>query len=308
MECFPPLALSWCIENLHFSLFFGVFLSVGLMARRNELAPLLTGGISPLRISRPGILIGVIASTFMCWANHSFLPTVSREMTWSWYSRIEHRQAMADQPITHAIFHNDRGDTFYFGQLYLKYRKGSVIRFISYSAEAGLPQIEIEGAEARWQAGAWAVKDGTARRLDEEGVSERAISELTAKEQRLLSWSLESLIPQHRHLSAMTTSQLKDYRQFLIKMGESGGASNAEIFRRWSASLFPLMFLCISLPFAITADLDRFWIRLFSALLLGCAYNATCLIAAALLSGHPLIALGLSAAWLAVLLGWKMRR
>jgi hypothetical protein len=68
------------------------------------------------------------------------------------------------------------------------------------------------------------------------------------------------------------------------------------------------MFLCISLPFAITADLDRFWIRLFSALLLGCAYNATCLIAAALLSGHPLIALGLSAAWLAVLLGWKMRR
>lgn len=274
---YPFRALQVAADMTPFAVLVGVFLSLGRLARRNEIAPLLLAGISPRRLALSSLAAGFLIAVALAYANHSLLPWAVKKASWAQYFLHENWQTTLGQPVRHAYMITPEGDSYYFGELYPPTSTARNVKFTVYDPMTGRPAMSVEGLEAQWKEDRWEVKDAVLRRfLADTSMSEIPLSQAaTDSGLQLLQYPLELLIPRHWDMSGMNSQELEGFHRRMMAHGSTGKAMVSEFHRRWAEALVPLLLICLAIPQALRAEKASFWPRFFLAFALMVLFFAT---------------------------------
>lgn len=312
LRYYPYRALILGIDLAPFAVFVGLFLSVGRMALRTEITPLILAGLSPRRIASGCLAAGLALAAALALAHHHALPWAARKAASAQFFLHENWQTTEGLPIRHAYFYTPSGDLYYFGELYPEKGIGRNVKCFQFDPRTGRPAASLEAPEAHWSDGGWkAAAGGVIRHFSNQtGMVETPLGPDTQwPPLPFLSHPLDSLIPRHWSLNAMMPQELESWEQRITALGATGRTIRSEGQRRWADSLLPLLVICLALPEALRAERGSYWPRFFKALALLLGFYATQFMSTYLLQDtFPEVGAWLPlCAWLAWVFGLKLR-
>ncbi len=204
------------IEVLPVAVLLACLLSLGGMARNNEILAMKMGQVGSLRIALPCVGVGLLAS-FAAWGINEYVAPPASERALN-IERTEIRKLPAHQTMKDSdIWYRAQGDRFV--HIDLIETQAGIIRGMSIFelAPAGDLVRRIDARDATWTAKGWVLRKGYQLELTTSPIRITPFRELTVG----LSETPEEFGRVARSPEEMNYGQLKEYINRLLKSGVS---------------------------------------------------------------------------------------
>lgn len=224
----------------------GALLSLGGLARRNELIAMTGAGISLYRILRPLLAAGVALCAIGLVFTMELAPRGTRKANEIWDHEIKERPRLAG---------TTRRDLSYLGaggRLFLIRRydgaAGRMDEVVVQQFAGGTLVHRIDAEEAHWADGRWTFHDGYIRRFREEGppevesFTERVFDEIRERPGDFLQVTGEP--------DEMTLGELRDQARRTLSSGGDATKLRVEEAGRWSFPFAALVVILLGAPLA----------------------------------------------------------
>ena len=221
-------------------------LSLGGMARHNEVLAMKMGQVSTLRIALPCIGVGLAASLAAWIATEYVAPRTNERALNIWRTEVRHLPA---HRITRDsdIWYRARGNRFV--HIALIETESSLIRGMSIfelSPEFDLVQ-RVDAREATWTAEGWTLRGGYRLKLDQQPVRIEPFREMDMT----LDERPEEFARVARSPEEMSYTQLRDYIQRLVSSGANATRYRVDLDAKVSTALASLVMAVIGVSFGL---------------------------------------------------------
>lgn len=221
-------------------------LSLGGMARNNEVLAMKMGQVSTLRIALPCIGVGLAASLAAWIATESMAPRTNERALDIWQIQVRHLPA---HRITRDsdIWYLARGDRFV--HISLIETQSSLIQGMSIfelSPDFDLVR-RLDAREATWAAGGWTLHGGYRLELDQQPVRIEPFREMGVA----LSEGPEEFARVARSPQEMSYVQLRDYIARLVSSGVNATRYRVDLYAKVATALVSLVMALIGVSFGL---------------------------------------------------------
>jgi lipopolysaccharide export system permease protein len=152
------------------SLFLSCLLTLGTLAKNNEIIPMMSAGISIVRITAPILLIGAAMSVIFFFLNGSFIPSAYKAAQAVQKEGIEKRE-MGRTLFQNKIWIRLNGKTLLYTQLVnAKTNRMDGVHFY-YLGSATPIEAEIEAKTLHYENGQWILSNGFDIRHEKDGTT-----------------------------------------------------------------------------------------------------------------------------------------
>ncbi len=221
-------------------------LSLGGMARHNEVLAMKMGQVSTLRIALPCIVVGLAASLAAWFATEYVAPSTNERALNIRRTEVLHLPA---HRITQDsdIWYRAQGDRFV--HISLIETESGLIRGMSIFELS--PNFEllrrVDASEATWSAGEWTLLDGYRQDLDRQPVQTEQFREMRIA----LSESPAEFARVARSSEEMSYAQLRDYIQRLVSSGANARRYRVDLHAKVATALVSLVMALIGVSFGL---------------------------------------------------------
>lgn len=221
-------------------------LSLGGMARHNEVLAMKMGQMSALRIAFPCIAVGLAASGAAWTATEYVAPRTSERALNMWQTRVRHLPA---HRITRDsdIWYRARGNRFIHISL-IETRSGLIRGMSIFDLSPDFDLVRrVDAREATWAAGGWTLRGGFRLELDQEPVRIEPFREMGVA----LSENPEEFARVARSPAEMSYAQLRTYIEKLVGSGVSATRYRVDLYAKVATALVSLVMALIGVSFGL---------------------------------------------------------
>jgi len=221
-------------------------LSLGSMARHNEILAMKMGQVSTLRTALPCLGIGLLAGLAAWMATEHVAPRTSERALNIW--RTEVRRLPAHRITRDSdIWYRARGNRFV--HISLIEAQSGLIRGISvFDLSPDFDLVErLDAREATWAAGRWTLRHGYRLELEQEPVRIEPFQEMAVP----LSEGPEEFARVARSPEEMSYGQLRDYIQRLVSSGVNATRYRVDLYAKPATALVSLVMAMMGVSFGL---------------------------------------------------------
>ncbi len=224
----------------------GVFFSLGFMARHNELLSLRSLGISSIRIIKPILVSGFIATLFLIFYNDIVTPESIRRMNKWRTEKIYHIKVRGRQYFSNIEFIGKEGWTIY-ASFYDK--RNRTIRNLDITTYKN-QHIEkrIYAKRAYWRDSLWVLKDVYIRKFIQDKINIEVYDTLSFPQ---LKEKPDDFTQRRKRPEEMRLRELIGYVRRVEKSGGFALGERVEIQMRFAYPLISFILLLYGCPFAL---------------------------------------------------------
>ncbi|HXZ44577.1 MAG TPA: LPS export ABC transporter permease LptG [archaeon] len=221
-------------------------LSLGGMARHNEVLAMKMGQVGTLRIALPCIGVGLAASLAAGFATEYVAPHTNERALNIWRTEVRHLPA---HRITQDsdIWYRAQGDRFV--HISLIETQSGLIRGMSIFELS--PNFEllrrVDASEATWSAGEWTLWDGYQQVLDRQPVETEKFHEMRIA----LSEGPAEFARVARSSEEMSYGQLRAYIQRLVSSGANAARYRVDLYAKMATALVSLVMSLLGVSFGL---------------------------------------------------------
>jgi lipopolysaccharide export system permease protein len=221
-------------------------LSLGGMARHNEILAMKMGQVSTLRIALPCIGVGLAASLAAWTATEYVAPRTSERALSIWQTRVRHLPA-------HRITRDS--------DIWYRARENRFVHISLIEAQSGViwgmsvfdlsPDFDLVGRvdarRATWEESGWMLRNGYRLGLKEDPVRIEPFREM----RMALSEKPEEFARVARSPQEMSYVQLRDYIQRLVSSGVNANRYRVDLYAKVATALVSLVMALIGVSFGL---------------------------------------------------------
>jgi len=224
----------------------GIFFSLGFMARHNELLSLRALGISPIRILKPILLSGFIATLLLIFYNDLITPASIRKLNKWRTEKIYHIKLRGRQYFSNIEFIGKEGWTIY-ADFFNK--KNKTIRNLDITAYKNQRIYKrIYARRAYWKDSLWVLKDVYIRKFIGEKVAIEVYDTLAFP---LMLEKPDDFTRKRKRPEEMRLKELIAYVKRVEKAGGFALGERVEMQMRFAYPLISFILLLYGCPFAL---------------------------------------------------------
>jgi lipopolysaccharide export system permease protein len=240
--------LPWiAVQVMPVAVLLASLVSLGTLARHNEVLAMKLGQMSTLRIVAPVLLLGLLASLAVVALGESVVPTMNERAQALYLVKVKKAPAF-QRTRDNDIWYRARGNRF----LHL-----SAMETVSGTVE-GLTLFElsnefdlirrVDAREARWKNGRWLAKDGYVSMTRPDGTYEtRPFATLTLD----LEEAPSDLARVVREPEEMTSAELREYIARLARSGVNVLRYRVDLAAKTATAFVSLVMALIGIAFAL---------------------------------------------------------
>jgi lipopolysaccharide export system permease protein len=251
----PPGLIAWYylfrlprifIEVLPVAVLLAAMLSLGAMARNNELLAMKMGHVGTLRLALPAIGVGVLAS-LAAWGVTEYVVPRSSERALN-IERTEVRRLPAHRTTRDSdIWYRAQGERFVHIDL-IEIQTGTIRGFSVFDLTPGFDLIRrVDAHEARWTERGWEVRNGFQLTPANGTLAVTPFKELLIP----LGERPDEFARVARSPEEMTFTQLRQYIDKLIKSGVSATRYQVDLYAKVSTAMVGLIMALIGVSFGL---------------------------------------------------------
>ncbi len=221
-------------------------LSVGGMARHNEVLAMKMGQVSTLRIALPCIGVGLAASLAAWTATEYVAPRTNERALNIWRTEVRHLPA---HRITQDsdIWYRARGNRFVHISL-IETQSGLIRGMSIFELSPDFDLVHrVDASEATWTAGGWTLHDGYRLELDQQPVRIEPFREMRIA----LNEGPDEFARVARSPEEMSYIQLRDYIQRLVNSGANATRYRVDLYGKVATTLVSLVMALIGVSFGL---------------------------------------------------------
>lgn len=224
-------------------------LSLGTLARNNELLAMKMGRLSSLRIVAPLVILGVLISLVTVLLGESLIPRMNERALNVF--RIKVKKVPAFQRTKDNDIWYRANDALFLHISLIEVSTGTVrgLTVFELSPDFQLRR-RIDAREATWEAGRWLLKDGYASRIGPDGAHQL---DYFAQLSLDLEDKPSDLARVVRESEEMNSAELREYIAKLVKSGVSSIRYQVDLAAKSSLSFASAVMALIGIAFALRA-------------------------------------------------------
>jgi lipopolysaccharide export system permease protein len=221
-------------------------LSLGGMARHNEVLAMKMGQVSTLRIALPCIGVGLAASLAAWFATEYVAPRTNERALNIWSTEVRHLPAhriMQDSDI----WYRAQGNRFVHISL-IETQSGLIRGMSIFDLSPNFDLLRrVDASEATWSAGEWTLRDGYRQELDQQPLQTEQFREMRIA----LSEGPAEFARVARSPEEMSYTQLRDYIQRLVSSGANATRYRVDLYAKVATALVSLVMALIGVSFGL---------------------------------------------------------
>jgi len=241
-----PFALS---EVLPPAVLLGVMLTFGLMSRSHETLAIRTSGLDILRLTRPAIIIAVLAGVLLLSLKLYFVPWSQGRLSLFWETRVEKKPLPSLLNMQHFWY---KGDQVIYNILLFRKDTQTLEGVNIYLFDRGFNLIQIiAAARAQWQGDHWRFYQGFIQTL---GQGKEEFGEKFQERDVVLTERPEDFSGLEKKVAEMDLSELYRFVHRLERDGYKSTSYRLDLYRRISLSLTPLILAILGMALTLRGD------------------------------------------------------
>jgi len=221
-------------------------LSLGGMARHNEILAMKMGQVSTLRIALPCIGVGLAASLGAWMVTEYVAPRANERALNIWRTEVRHLPA---HRITRDsdIWYRARGNRFVHISL-IETQSGLIRGMSIFELSPGYDLLQrVDAREATWSAGVWTLRDGYLLQFGQQPIRIEPFQEI----RMALDESPEEFARVARSPEEMSYMQLRDYIRRLVSSGANATRYRVDLYAKVAIALVSLIMAVIGVSFGL---------------------------------------------------------
>jgi lipopolysaccharide export system permease protein len=221
-------------------------LSLGGMARHNEVLAMKMGRVSTLRIALPCIGVGLAASLAAWSATEYVAPRTTERALDIWRTQVRHLPA---HRITrdNDIWYRAGGNRFVHISL-IETQSGLIRGMSIFDLSPDFELVRrVDAREAAWAAGGWTLRGGYRLELNQQPVRIEPFREIGVP----LSEGPEEFARVARSPAEMSYTQLRDYIERLVSSGVNAARYRVDLYAKVATALVSLVMALIGVSFGL---------------------------------------------------------
>lgn len=241
-----PLSLA---EVLPPAVLLGVMLTFGLMSRSHETMAIRTSGLDILRLTRPAIIIAVLAGVLLLTLKLYLVPWSQGRLNFFWETRVEkkplpsllnmqHFWYKGDQVIYNILLFRKDTQTLEGVKIYLFDRKFNLIQIIAVT-------------RAQWQGDHWRFYQGFIQTFAHQG---EEFGEKFQERDLVLTERPEDFSGLEKKVTEMDLTELYRFVQRLERDGYKSTSYRLDLYRRISMAFTPLILVIMGLALTLRGE------------------------------------------------------
>lgn len=227
---------------------FGVFLSLGGLAKGNEITVMRCAGESFLRLIAPLLVMGLLVSAITYWLNEQIVPAMNHKES-TILRQIVYKDALPT--VEEQVFFRDPQDRFfYIRRIDRKAKQLYDIMVYLPEPAADYPAL-ITAKEGTYEETSWHLRDGVKRDFDDSGY---VVREMKSAELEISSTEqVEGLFGEQKTTSEMNRSELKEHIVLFRQSGLKVSSFEVDYHFKLSLPFASLIFSLIAAPLSCRA-------------------------------------------------------
>lgn len=285
--------LPWiAFQVIPVSVLLAALLSLGNLARHNELLAMKMGQLSSLRIVTPLLILSLLASLAALVMGESIVPRMN-ERALNLYRVKVKKVAAFQRTKENDIWYRAKGNRFLHISL-MEVASGTVRGFTLFELSPDFQLIRrVDAKEARWHEGRWWLKEGEVSLTRPDGTYRVDSFTTLALELEEGPADLAQVV---RESEEMSSAELREYIERLVKSGVNSIRYKVDLAAKGSTAFVSLVMAIIGIAFALRTGKGGVMAWAGACVLVGVCYWILLSVSISLGRGgvlHPLIA-----AWL----------
>lgn len=222
---------------------FGVFLSLGSLAKGNEITVMRCAGQSFLRLITPLLIMGGLVSGFTYWLNEQIVPVMNHKEA-AIIRQIIYKDALP--AVEEQVFFRDPQDRFfYIRRMDTKSRQLFDIMIYIPEPSGPYPAL-ITAKEGTYEGSKWYLRDGVKRDFDANGYVSR---EMKFDELEIVSTEkIAGLFGEQKTTDEMNRTELKEYIDLFRQSGLRVSSFEVDYHFKLSLPFSSLVFALVAAP------------------------------------------------------------
>lgn len=198
--------------TLPVDLLLATIFTFGVLAKNNEVAALLSSGVSMLRVSLPIVVVAFLSVGLSLILSERIVPETNARMLEIRRVEIEKRPPV-DAPLRHDFTYRGRGGFLIYARLF-NTESGSMSGVVVHHYEKGRLVARLDAEQALWREDSWEFRDGFHRTFDPDDAAagERAEAFVTWRQPELAERP-EELARVQPEPEAMSYRELRAYTE-----------------------------------------------------------------------------------------------
>ncbi len=221
--------------------------SLGNLARHNELLALKMARVSTLRIVAPLLLLSLLGSVLILFLSESLIPEMNERALNVFRSKVQKTPAF-QRTREHDIWYRATGNRFLHISL-MESASGMVQGFTLFELSPEFQLIQrIDAREARWRDGHWQLTDGSVSTTRPDGTYEAEAFTTMRLELEEKPSDLARVV---RESQEMNSDELRDYIDRLVKSGVNSLRYQVDLAVKSAMPFVTLVMTLIGIAFAL---------------------------------------------------------
>ncbi|MBM2837193.1 MAG: putative Permease YjgP/YjgQ [candidate division NC10 bacterium] len=240
--------LPWiAFQVIPVSVLLAALLSLGNLARHNELLAMKMGQLSSLRIVTPLLILSLLASLAALVMGESIVPRMN-ERALNLYRVKVKKVAAFQRTKENDIWYRAKGNRFLHISL-MEVASGTVRGFTLFELSPDFQLIRrVDAKEARWHEGRWWLKDGEVSLTRPDGTYQVDVFTSLALELEERPADLAQVV---RESEEMSSAELREYIERLVKSGVNSIRYKVDLAVKGSTAFVSLVMAIIGIAFAL---------------------------------------------------------
>jgi len=241
-----PLSLA---EVLPPAVLLGVMLTFGLMSRGHETLAIRTSGLDILRLTRPAIIIAVLAGVLLLFLKLYLVPWSQGRLNVFWETRVEKKPLPSLLNMQHFWY---KGDQVIYNILLFRKDTQTLegVKIYLFDRDFHLIQI-IAASRAQWQGDHWRFYQGFIQAFGQGG---EEFGEKFQERDVVLTERPEDFSGLEKKVTEMDLTELYRFVQRLERDGYKSTSYRLDLYRRISLSVTPLILVIMGLALTLRGE------------------------------------------------------
>ena len=241
-----PLSLA---EVLPPAVLLGVMLTFGLMSRSHETMAIRTSGLDILRLTRPAIIIAVLAGVLLLTLKLYLVPWSQGRLNFFWETRVEKKPLPSLLNMQHFWY---KGDQVIYNILLFRKDTQTLegVKIYLFDRKFNLIQI-IAATRAQWQGDHWRFYQGFIQTFAHQG---EEFGEKFQERDLVLTERPEDFSGLEKKVTEMDLTELYRFVQRLERDGYKSTSYRLDLYRRISMAFTPLILVIMGLALTLRGE------------------------------------------------------
>ncbi len=241
-----PAALG---EVLSPAMLLGAMLTFGLLTRTRETMAIRTSGLNILRLTRPVLMIAVLAAAVLLVLNLYLIPWSQNSLNLFWETKVQRKPPRSLTNLEHLWYKGDRA-------IYniLVYRKDMQtlegVKIFRFDDHFNLTQV-IAARQAVWRTGKWILHQGLVQNFGQKGEGQiQTFQEMDLS----LTETFKDFGGLERKITEMDVEEILRLAHHLERDGYKSRSYRLEVQNRFAMALVPVVLTALGLGLALRKE------------------------------------------------------